>query len=187
MIVTNNSELAEKVRLLRVHGSQPKYFHKAIGINSRLDALQAAILRVKLPRLDTWSDARAERAARYRELFTDAGLTEHIELPYERDGVRHIYHQFVIRTKRRDELFEYLKLHGVGTDIYYPVPLHMQDCFGYLDNSKGDFPESEKASCETLALPVYPELTEEQQRYVVDVISGFCVDAIYSSKENKIG
>ena len=173
MLTTNDDELAEKLRILRVHGGERRYYHRVIGINSRLDALQAAILRVKLPHLDAWSNARAEKAARYRELFTDAGLTEHIGLPFVRMGVRHIYHQFVIRTKSRNSLLEHLKLHGVGTDIYYPVPLHMQECFGYLDNSEGDFPESESAACETLALPVYPELTDEQQKYVVDVIRRF--------------
>lgn len=173
MMTTNDDSLAEKLRILRAHGGEHRYYHRVIGINSRLDALQAAILRVKLPRLDSWSNARAERAARYRELFMDAGLTEHIELPFVRSNVRHIYHQFVIRTKARDALVEHLKKSGVGTDIYYPVPLHMQECFAYLGNSEGDFPESELAARETLALPIFPELTEEQQRYVVDVIERF--------------
>lgn len=173
LVTTNDDVLAEKLRVLRVHGGERRYYHSVIGINSRLDALQAAILRVKLPRLDSWSNARAEKAANYRELFTDAGLTEHIELPFVRPNVRHIYHQFVIRTKMRDALVDHLKTHGVGTDIYYPVPLHMQECFGYLGNNVGDFPESERAAQETLALPIFPELTDEQQRYVVDVIEKF--------------
>ena len=173
MMTTNDDALAEKLRILRAHGGERRYYHRVIGINSRLDALQAAILRVKLPRLDSWSNARAERAARYRELFMDAGLTEHIELPFVRSNVRHIYHQFVIRTKARDALVEHLKKNGVGTDIYYPVPLHMQECFAYLGNSEGDFPESELAARETLALPIYPELTDDQQRYVVDVIEKY--------------
>lgn len=173
MVTTNDDALAEKLRVLRVHGGERRYYHSVIGINSRLDALQAAILRVKLPRLDSWSDARAERAAKYRELFTDRGLTEQIEPPFVRPNVRHIYHQFVIRTKERDALVDHLKSHDIGTDIYYPVPLHMQECFGYLGNEVGDFPESERAAKETLALPIYPELTEEQQRYVVDVIDRF--------------
>jgi dTDP-4-amino-4,6-dideoxygalactose transaminase len=173
MMTTNDDALAEKLRILRAHGGERRYYHRVIGINSRLDALQAAILRVKLPRLDGWSNARAEKAARYKELFTDAGLTEHIELPFVRSNVRHIYHQFVIRTKARDSLVEHLKKHGVGTDIYYPVPLHMQECFSYLENSEGDFPQSERAARETLALPIFPELTEEQQKYVVDVIERF--------------
>ena len=173
MMTTNDDALAEKLRILRAHGGERRYYHRVIGINSRLDALQAAILRVKLPRLDSWSNARAERAARYRELFMDAGLTELIELPFVRSNVRHIYHQFVIRTKARDALVEHLKKNGVGTDIYYPVPLHMQECFAYLGNSEGDFPESELAARETLALPIYPELTDDQQRYVVDVIEKY--------------
>ncbi len=173
MLTTNDDGLAEKLRLLRVHGGERRYYHSVIGINSRLDALQAAVLRVKLPRLDCWSDARATRAAIYNRLFTDAGLTEEITTPFVREGVRHIYHQYVIRTQRRDALFEHLKQHGVGTDIYYPVPLHMQECFGYLGYGEGDFTEAERAARETLALPVYPELGIEQQQYVVEVIRGF--------------
>lgn len=173
MMTTNDDALAERLRLLRVHGGERRYYHSVVGINSRLDALQAAILRVKLPRLDSWSDARAARAARYNQLFTDAGLTEELTLPFVREGVRHIYHQYVIRAQERDRLFEHLKEHGVGTDIYYPVPLHLQECFGYLGHGAGDFPEAERAARETLALPVYPELKDEQQQYVVDVIRRF--------------
>ncbi|MBV9209880.1 MAG: DegT/DnrJ/EryC1/StrS family aminotransferase [Acidobacteria bacterium] len=173
IMTTNDDELAEKLKILRVHGGERRYYHRFIGINSRLDALQAAVLRVKLPRLDAWSDARAAHAATYTRLFTDAGLTEEITTPFVRAGVRHIYHQYVIRAQRRDELFEHLKQHGVGTDIYYPVPLHLQECFGYLGYAEGDFHEAERAARETLALPVYPELTLEQQEYVVEVIDSF--------------
>ena len=173
IMTTNDDELAEKLKILRVHGGERRYYHRFIGINSRLDALQAAVLRVKLPRLDEWSDARAAHAATYTRLFTDAGLTEEITTPFVRAGVRHIYHQYVIRAQRRDELFEHLKQHGVGTDIYYPVPLHLQECFGYLGYAEGDFHEAERAARETLALPVYPELTLEQQEYVVEVIDSF--------------
>lgn len=173
VITTNDDDLAEKLRILRSHGGEKRYYHRVIGINSRLDAIQAAILRVKLPRLDSWSNARAERASLYRKFFTDSGLTEQVELPFVRSNVRHIYHQFVIRTKERDSLVEHLKKHEIGTDIYYPVPLHMQECFGYLENSEGDFPEAERAARETLALPIFPELKDEQQRYVVDVIERF--------------
>lgn len=173
MLTTNDDGLAEKLRLLRVHGGEQRYYHRVIGINSRLDALQAAVLRVKLPRLDGWSNARAERAATYNQLLTDAGLCEEITTPFVREGVRHIYHQYVIRVQRRDALFDHLKEHGVGTDIYYPVPLHRQECFSYLDYGEGDFPEAERAARETLALPVYPELSSEQQQYVVGVISSF--------------
>jgi dTDP-4-amino-4,6-dideoxygalactose transaminase len=173
MLTTNDDELAEKLNILRVHGGERRYYHSVIGINSRLDALQAAVLRVKLPHLDGWSDARAAHAATYTQLLTDAGLTEEITTPFVREGVRHIYHQYVIRAGRRDALFEHLKQHGVGTDIYYPVPLHMQECFAYLGYTEGDFPEAERAARETLALPVYPELSLEQQQYVVEVIRSF--------------
>ncbi|MBV9958974.1 MAG: DegT/DnrJ/EryC1/StrS family aminotransferase [Acidobacteria bacterium] len=173
MLTTNDDELAERLRVLRVHGGERRYYHRVIGINSRLDALQAAVLRVKLPHLDDWSNARAARAALYNQLFTDAGLTEQITLPFVREGARHIYHQYVIRAAERDRLFEHLKQHGVGTDIYYPVPLHLQECFAYLGYDAGAFPEAERAARETLALPVYPELSREQQQYVVEVIRGF--------------
>lgn len=173
MLTTNDDGLAERLRLLRVHGGERRYYHRLIGINSRLDALQAAILRVKLPRLDEWSDARAARAALYDRLFADAGLLEEVTPPFVREGVRHIYHQYVIRAAGRDELFAHLKEQGIGTDIYYPVPLHLQECFAYLGHAAGDFPQAERAARETLALPVYPELRAEEQQYVVDVIRGF--------------
>ncbi len=173
ILTTNDDGLAEKLRILRVHGGERRYYHRVIGINSRLDALQAAILRVKLPKLDGWSDGRAEKAARYNQLFKDAGLLEEIATPVVQSGMRHIYHQYVIRAARRDELFAHLKEQGVGTDIYYPLPLHMQECFSDLGYAEGDFPEAERAAGETLALPVYPELSEEQQQYVVEVIRSF--------------
>ncbi|HVG28821.1 MAG TPA: DegT/DnrJ/EryC1/StrS family aminotransferase [Pyrinomonadaceae bacterium] len=175
MLTTDDDSLAARLRSLRVHGETAKYHHGEIGFNSRLDALQAAVLRVKLPRLDSWSDARALHAARYRELFADAGLLEEIGLPFERGGARHIYNQFVVRVRggRRDALVEHLRREGVGTEVYYPVPLHLQECFRYLGYGEGDFPEAERAARETLALPVYPELTEEQQRYVVDTVRNF--------------
>ncbi|MCA1629195.1 MAG: DegT/DnrJ/EryC1/StrS family aminotransferase [Acidobacteria bacterium] len=175
MLSTNDDSLAARLRSLRVHGEASKYHHREIGFNSRLDTLQAAVLRVKLPRLDSWSDARSRNAARYRELFADAGLLEEIGLPFEREGARHIYNQFVVRVRdgRRDALVEHLRGEGVGTEVYYPVPLHLQECFRYLGYKEGDFPEAERAARETLALPVYPELTEEQQRYVVESVRNF--------------
>jgi dTDP-4-amino-4,6-dideoxygalactose transaminase len=175
MLSTDDDALAARLRALRVHGESSKYRHREIGFNSRLDSLQAAVLRVKLPRLDSWSDARARNAARYRELFRDAGLLEEIEPPFERENVRHIYNQFVVRVRggRRDALAEHLKGAGVGTEVYYPVPLHLQECFRHLGHGEGDFPEAERAARETLALPVYPELTEEQQLYVVEMIGEF--------------
>jgi dTDP-4-amino-4,6-dideoxygalactose transaminase len=175
MMTTNDAELAHKLNVLRVHGSEVKYYHKFVGLNSRLDAMQAAILRVKLPHLDAWSEGRKRNAETYKKLFVDAGLCEQIGLPFERENVRHIYNQFTIRVaaEKRDALKHYLAENGVGTDIYYPVPLHLQECFAYLGYKEGDLPESEKAARETLALPIYPELTNEQQEYVVEKIREF--------------
>jgi len=167
-MTTGDEELAEKLFALRVHGSKERYYHRWVGLNSRLDGFQGAVLRVKLPHLDEWSDKRKGNADRYRTLFTDAGLTEQIELPFERTNTRHIYNQFVVRVPgRRDELREFMTANGIGTDIYYPVSLHLQECFEFLGYKEGDFPESERASRETLALPIFPELRPEQQEYVV--------------------
>jgi dTDP-4-amino-4,6-dideoxygalactose transaminase len=177
-LTTNDDALAAKLKALRVHGAEDKYYHKYVGLNSRLDGFQGAVLRVKLPHLERWTDRRRENAERYRQLFTDAGLTEEIGLPVERPAARHIYNQFVIRApKRRDELRAFLTDNGVGTDIYYPVPLHLQECFAYLGYTQGDLPEAEMAANETLALPIYPELRSEQQEYVVSTISRFFGDA----------
>lgn len=173
-LTTNDEELAKKLFALRVHGSFERYYHKWVGLNSRLDAMQAAILRVKLPHLDSWSDRRYENAQRYRTFLFDAGLTEQIILPLERDDVRHIYNQFVIRVpEKRDALKKFLAENEIGTDIYYPVPLHLQECFAYLGYKEGDFPEAERAARETLALPIYPELTDAQQSFVVEKIIEF--------------
>jgi dTDP-4-amino-4,6-dideoxygalactose transaminase len=173
-IVTASDEtVAERLRILRVHGAQPKYYHRMIGGNFRLDALQAAIVAVKLDFLDQWTAARQQNASRYRELFAAHGLTEHVRLPLENTD-RHIYNQFVIRvSKGRDELRAYLSEQGVGTEIYYPVPLHLQACFTGLGYGQGDFPVSEQAANETLALPIYPELSESQQTYVVETMADF--------------
>jgi dTDP-4-amino-4,6-dideoxygalactose transaminase len=182
MLTVNDDELARRLRLLRVHGSEVKYYHSMIGINSRLDSLQAAILRVKLPHLDKWSDARRANAERYDQLFEDAGLMEELGLPRVRAHTRHIFNQYVIRAgERRDALTRHLKQNEVGTDIYYPVPLHMQECFGYLGHEEGDFPEAERAARETLALPIYPELSVEQQSYVVETIRSFMFERKSSS------
>jgi len=160
---------------LHVHGEEKKYHHKVIGLNSRLDALQAAVLRVKLPHLDEWTAGRQRKAQQYELMFDDAGLSEHIESPFVRSNARHIFHQFVIRVRdgRRDALREHLRDRSVGTDVYYPVPLHLQECFAYLGYQEGDFPVSEQAAKETLALPVYPEMTDEQQDHVVNMIAKF--------------
>ncbi len=173
-MTTNDDSLAERLRALRVHGSKERYYHKWVGINSRLDGFQGAVLRVKLPHLDAWSDKRKANADRYRELFAEHDLEQNLSLPLERLGVRHIYNQFVVRVPEvRDELKEFLTAAGIGTDVYYPVPLHLQECFAYLGHAKGDFPEAERAARETLALPIYPELSQEQQEYVVERTAAF--------------
>lgn len=175
LVTTNEDALAERLRRLRVHGGATEYHHDEVGFNSRLDTFQAAVLRVKLPHLDAWSDARRERADTYTRMLSDAGLDGLVTPPHVVPGARHIFHQYVIRVdeSRRDALVEHLKANGVGTKIYYPVPLHMQPCFAYLGYRQGDFPESERAARETLALPMYPELTRVQQEYVVDTIRRF--------------
>jgi dTDP-4-amino-4,6-dideoxygalactose transaminase len=173
MVITSNRQLADRVRLLRTHGSHPKYVHSIVGFNSRLDELQAAILRVKLPYLQEWSDARCENAMRYRKDFETADLLTLIKPPTILPDRSHIFHQYVIRCKMRDQLCESLKAEGIGTEIYYPIPLHEQECFQSLGYSAADLPRSHAASKETLALPIYPELTEAQRRHVVDCIAAF--------------
>lgn len=181
MITTNDPELAHRARLLRNHGAEPKYYHKLVGGNFRLDALQAAILRVKLKYLDGWTAARQRNADRYRRLFAAAGLADPrspipnpqtpIALPTDMGYGRHIYNQFVIRAARRDAVMAELKARKIGHEIYYPVPLHLQECFVGLGYRPGDLPESEAAARETLALPIYGELTEEMQAAVVEAIA----------------
>jgi dTDP-4-amino-4,6-dideoxygalactose transaminase len=174
MVVTQDDDRAEKVRILRVHGSKPKYYHALVGGNFRFDAIQAAIVNVKLPYLDQWTAGRQANAGRYRTRFEQAGLAgERVRLPVAAPNRRHIFNQFVIRVPRRDELRDYLREQNVATEIYYPVPLHLQECFAYLGHREGDFPESEAAARETLALPIYPELTAPQQQHVVDCIARF--------------
>ncbi len=173
-ITTNNEDLALKLRALRVHGSEVKYYHKYVGLNSRLDGFQGAVLRVKLLHLDAWTEMRQRNAKSYRDLFEDLGIAEYVVPPFAREDSRHIYNQFVIRVPGdRDGLRAHLTEKGIGTDIYYPVPLHLQECFSYLGYSEGDLPEAEKAARETLALPIYPELTTDQIAYVANSISEF--------------
>jgi len=175
LVTTPDATVAEQLRILRVHGSKPKYYHAVLGGNFRFDSLQAAIVTVKLRYLDQWTAGRQANAARYRRLFEAAGLTGKglVQLPYEVPGNRHIYNQFIIRVDRRDALFEHLKGQHIGVEIYYPVPLHRQQCFAYLGYGPGDFPASEAAAERTLALPIYPELSDAQAQHVVDSIAQF--------------
>jgi dTDP-4-amino-4,6-dideoxygalactose transaminase len=178
MIICRDAQFAERLRVCRQHGMEERYFHHFIGGNFRLDEIQAAILKVKLPWLDRWSAARRSAADFYRQEFTRAGLTERISLPSEpyRDrGLtnHHIYHQYVIRTPERDALRAHLRRKEIGSAIYYPIGLHEQDCFSYLGYKAGDLPETERAAAETLALPIYPELIQDAQRAVVDALSDF--------------
>jgi dTDP-4-amino-4,6-dideoxygalactose transaminase len=174
ILTTSNDEVAARLRRLRTHGGSNEYEHEEVGINSRLDELQAAVLNVKFPSLDKWSDERARKAEIYTRLLKDADLRFPLVTPEVRSDGRHIFHQYVIRVPgNRDALMEHLKNHGVGSKIYYPIPLHLQKCFEYLGYKRGDLPEAEAAADETFALPCYPELTEEQQVYVIDVIKRF--------------
>ena len=175
MVVTQDEQRAERLETLHAHGSKPKYYHKMIGGNFRLDAIQAAIVLVKLRHLDQWTAGRQANANRYRRLFEESGLVRSgsVELPFECSDGRHIYNQFVIRVQRRDELQSYLKEHGVATEVYYPVAMHLQECFAGLGYRESDFVEAERAARESLALPVYPEVTGRQQEYIVNTIQDF--------------
>jgi len=180
MVTTNDDEAFQRLKIMRVHGSQPKYHHKVVGGCFRLDDLQAAILLVKFNYLDKWTGKRRENARLYRELFARKGI-EQIELPFENKG-RHIYNQFVIKiSQKRDELKTYLTNQGIGCEIYYPVPLHIQECFRYLGYRPEDCPVSIEAAARTIALPVYPELRHEQIEYVVEKIGSFVKDNVSSA------
>jgi dTDP-4-amino-4,6-dideoxygalactose transaminase len=173
MCTTNDAELAESMRVLRVHGGKPKYFHAVIGGNFRIDELQAAVLRVKLKYLDGWTEARQRNAAHYARAFARADLEGRVGTPKVGAGGRHIFNQYVVRVPRRDAMKAFLAERGIGSEIYYPLPLHLQGCFAYLGYQRGDFPHSEQAAAETLALPIYPELDEGQLQYVVASIADF--------------
>jgi dTDP-4-amino-4,6-dideoxygalactose transaminase len=172
LVTTNRDSLAARVVRLRAHGADRRYYHREIGGNFRLDALQAAVLRVKAPCLSGWTAARRANAARYRDLFAARAIDE-VTLPFEPPDRFHIYHQFVIRAARRDDLRAHLAARGIGTEVYYPVPLHLQECFAALGGREGMLPHAERAAREVLALPIYAELTEAQQSYVVDAIAAF--------------
>ncbi len=186
MVVTNDKQLAEKITILRVHGSSPKYYHKIMGGNFRLDTLQAAVVNIKLKYLENWTLMRQKNAERYNGLFKNTGLFDPakdsgssvstrypVSLPLVKYGNRHIYNQYIIRAGKRDGLRKFLSENEIGTEIYYPLPLHLQECYAYLGYKEGDFPHAEKAAHETLALPIFPELTADQQAYVVNKIEEF--------------
>lgn len=173
LFTTSDPELARRARLLRVHGMEPKYYHHVVGGNFRMDTLQAAILRVKAPHLTAWTEARRVNASRYARLFRDLGLLDRVKLPVEPAGCRHIFNQFVIRVPDRDRLKAYLDARGIGNEIYYPVPFHLQPCFADLRYRAGAFPRAEQAARESLAIPIYSELTVEQQETVVGAIADF--------------
>ncbi|MDG3003405.1 DegT/DnrJ/EryC1/StrS family aminotransferase [Paludisphaera mucosa] len=183
MVTTDDPVLARRIARIRVHGMEPKYHHHEVGLNSRLDALQAAVLRVKLRHLDDWTAARRDVADRYRDLFASHGLDEMVQLPIERPGNFHVYNQFVVRVPGtiRDELRQHMMDRKIGTEIYYPIPLHLQPCFASLGYKYGDFPQSESAARETVALPIYPELSEAEQRFVVGSMNQFLHDRAYPS------
>jgi dTDP-4-amino-4,6-dideoxygalactose transaminase len=178
MVTCRDPKLANKIRSLRNHGMEPRYYHHAVGGNFRLDAIQAAVLNVKLPHLDAWGAGRREKASFYRSAFARSGLDQLLTLPCEPwsdSGLKnhHIYNQFIVRAPRRDDLRAFLKEAGIGSEVYYPLPLHLQECFQALGYAMGDFPESERAALETIALPIFPELTCFQQEYVVSKIADF--------------
>jgi len=170
LVVTGDDAAAEHVRRLRNHGAEQQYYHRVVGGNFRLDAIQAAVLRIKSRRLPQWTEARRRNAARYRDLFAAAGLAGRVALPAERADRTHIYNQFVVRVPDRDRVREALRARGIGTAVYYPVPLHQQECFASLSHRPGDFPHAEAAARDSLALPIFPELTAEQQTQVVDAL-----------------
>ena len=171
MVTTNNEEIAHRITMLRNHGSEPKYYHKIIGGNFRLDAIQAAVLNIKLKHLDNWHAARRENAAFYDKAFADSPVSSPAAV-YRDSGTTnfHIYNQYVVRIPNRDKIWETMKNADIGCEVYYPIPLHVQDCFASLGYKQGDFPQSEKAAAETLALPIYPEMTTEMQEYVADTL-----------------
>jgi len=173
LVTTNDAALAKRAELLRMHGMEPKYYHQLVGGNFRMDALQAAVLRVKAPHLAAWTEARRLNAKRYATLFREAGLLDRLVLPVEPPGLHHIYNQFVIRVPHRDDLKAFLDDRGLGNEIYYPVPFHLQQCFADLGYVRGTFPHAERAASQTIAIPIYSEISIEQQQAVVSAIAEF--------------
>ncbi len=182
LLTTNDDHLAKRAKLLRTHGMEPKYYHHLVGANFRMDALQAAVLRVKAPHLAGWTDGRRANAARYRTLFGAAGVDTVVSLPVEPPDRRHIFNQFVIRTPERDALKRHLDQRGIGNEIYYPVPFHLQPCFAHLRHRRGDFPHAERAAAESLAIPVYGELTPDQQAFVVSAVAEFAHKTVEAAR-----
>jgi dTDP-4-amino-4,6-dideoxygalactose transaminase len=183
LLTTNDPDLARRARLLRNHGMEPKYVHHLVGGNFRMDALQAAALRVKAPHLPAWAEARRANARRYTQLFRDAGLDERVQLPIEPADRYHVFNQFVIRTSGRDALKQHLRERGIASEIYYPLPFHLQPCFADLGYRLGDFPQAERAASESLAIPMYAELTATQQQTIVEAVAEFSLQfTIYNSK-----
>ncbi len=173
LVTTNDAALAKRAELLRMHGMEPKYYHQLVGGNFRMDALQAAVLRVKAPHLAAWTEARRLNAKRYATLFREAGLLDRLVLPVEPPGLHHIYNQFVIRVPHRDDLKAFLDDRGIGNEIYYPVPFHLQQCFADLGYVRGTFPHAERAASQTIAIPIYSEISIEQQQAAVSAIAEF--------------
>jgi dTDP-4-amino-4,6-dideoxygalactose transaminase len=173
LMTVEDNGVADALAMLRVHGSRVRYLHEAVGINSRLDALQAAVLHVKLKYLDQWTEGRRRNAERYQRLFTEAQLLDRVLLPVTKPGNFHVYNQFTVRVRQRDDLRNFLKEKGVGTEVYYPLPMHLQNCYHDLGYHKGSFPVSERAAEEVLSLPIYAELTEDQQAYVVQTVADY--------------
>lgn len=184
LCTTNDAELADSMRVLRVHGGKPKYFHAVIGGNFRIDELQAAVLRVKLKYLDGWTKARQRNAAYYDAAFAAANFGKQLVTPKAAVHGRHIFNQYIVRAHNRDALKEHLTARAIGTEIYYPLPLHLQRCFAYLKHARGDFPESERAAAETLALPIYPELTKAQLDHVIGSVAEFYRGAGFSESRS---
>ena len=183
LLTTNDAAVARRARLLRTHGMEPKYYHHLIGANFRMDAVQAAVLRVKAPHLAAWTEARRLNATRYVRMFRDAGLEGRVTVPVEPPGCRHVFNQFVIRTADRDGLKRHLDVRGIGNEIYYPVPFHLQPCFAGLGYHSGDLPHAERAAKDSLALPIYGELTLEQQQAVVDAVAEFILASARGPRE----
>ncbi|MFC1809460.1 DegT/DnrJ/EryC1/StrS family aminotransferase [Candidatus Omnitrophota bacterium] len=177
LVVTNNDAYAEKLVKIRVHGSNKRYYHDEIGINGRLDSLQAVVLEIKLKYLNQWLKSREEKAQKYSQIIKNKGLTDHLSIPHVEHNNIHTYHQYTLQLRdnmfQRDKVIEHLSSHGIGSMVYYPVPLHLQQCFKFLGYSEGDYPQTEKCAQAVFSLPIFPELTDDEQAYVIKTIADF--------------